>query len=424
MKLAVFLALLLILPLTQGLMIKGDSVIYANPGELNNPTNIVLNDEPLFIFDDSTNQLKAYFNLPPDQDPSKDLLEFQPLINITESNSSTGFIGNVNNFDNINGQSRFKETNINSGTSASAAFVAENDIGFTTAFGIGSSNFQFAGTPFPNSAAVFHQSPGEFNFANGFKVGWNWIANNQSGAPFNFFQSMSLSPEGNLDILGNITGDNLDLTGDIFVDNIITSTIDVDHLVSGGDFIGRFYNGESFFGLNFFGGNFFGVYDWLTPDIFLDFNGTELELDIINVSQNLVIPHGEMFVSDNLVTTVITSAGVYVDIETFVEGLTNTMIYNNSALFAELNGTYKLDYAITIVNSNNRNYKSSIAINGNATNKCVAARRLQSNDFGNMGSTCMLSLVEGDNVTLQIQNIGQTDNVIITDGNLNMMKIS
>lgn len=381
MKLYLLILLLLVVPLgTSSITIRGDSINYESLGDLDNINNFNLRGEPLFIFDTTTNQLKAFFNLPRDQSPASALPQFNPIIP-DSSNTTTGFIGNVDNFDNIDGFSRFRETNLNNGTSASSGFIGVNNLGFNISMGIASNNFQLGNVSIGNIGAIRLISPADMFFLNDFLTSWRWVTDANNGTGFSVPREvMSLSPEGNLSILGNFTADRLF-------------------------------------------GNFFGVYDWKTPDIFLDFNGTDLELDISAVSQNLIIPHGEMFVTENLNSTIITVAGVYVDIEVFDEGLTNNMTYNNSALIADLNGTYKLDYAITFIDSNNRNYKSTVGINGNATNKCVAARRLQSNDFGNIGSTCILSLVAGDNITLQIQNIGFTDNVIITDGNLNMMKL-
>lgn len=132
-----------------------------------------------------------------------------PVFNITNG-TSTLFIGDVDNIDNVNGQSRFRETNLNNGTAATSAFTVVNDLGHSTAFGIGSSNFEFAGVPFPNEAAIFHDGPGEFNIANGYDYGWDWRANqlNQSGN-FDFVESMQLSPRGNLNIDGNYSGDNI-----------------------------------------------------------------------------------------------------------------------------------------------------------------------------------------------------------------------
>ncbi len=140
-------------------------------------------------------------------------------------NTSTSLLGDVNNFDNINAQSRFRETNINNGTSASAAFVAVNDIGFTTAMGIGSSNFAFGGLDLNNFGTVFHNAPAGFNFANGFFEGWSWIANvNNNATSFNFTTAMDLRPEGNLEIAGNFTGDQF--YGEMFVEgNVVVTPI-------------------------------------------------------------------------------------------------------------------------------------------------------------------------------------------------------
>lgn len=129
---------------------------------------------------------------------------------IIPDNKTTIFLGDVNNIDNIDEQSRFSETNINNGTSASAGFTAINDVGNNVAFGIGSSQFTFASINFSNDGAIFLISPGKFNFANSFYSQWNWRANlDNSSSTFNFTESMQLSPGGNLNIAGNFTGDQI-----------------------------------------------------------------------------------------------------------------------------------------------------------------------------------------------------------------------
>ncbi len=186
-----------------GTTLRGDVLTYDGLGVLDNIGVISLQNESLFIIDSETGFLKAYFNLPAGEIPSFIQSENQSFF----SNTTTGFLGDVNNFDDINAQSRFKEKNLNNGSAASAAFVAENDVNFTTAFGIGSSNFAFGNTSFNNEGAIFHNAPSKFNYANGDFFGWNWRAN-QGGFQnsTDFVESMQLSPGGNLNIDGNFTG--------------------------------------------------------------------------------------------------------------------------------------------------------------------------------------------------------------------------
>lgn len=189
-----------------GATLRGNSISYESPGQIEGLANISLRNTPLVIADSVTGGLIAVFNAP--SNFTAEIVSQMEVGNTTFffPNTSTSLLGDVNNFDDINAQSRFRETNINNGTSASAAFVAVNDVGFTTAMGIGSSNFAFGGLELNNFGTIFHLSPAGFNFANGFFEGWNWIANlDDTNSSFNFSTAMQLSPGGNLNISGNLT---------------------------------------------------------------------------------------------------------------------------------------------------------------------------------------------------------------------------
>lgn len=173
--------------------------VYEN---ITNVSFIEVSNKTLIFFDTLGSRTVALFNAGPGEIEST-----AAAIGIMGGfERSSGFIGDVDNFDDVNAQSRFRETNLNNGTSASAAFVTRNDLGFTTAFGIGSSNFQFSGESFNSEGVVFHNAPTRFNYANGGFFGWNWIANNGNSTNFNFTETMQLSPGGNLNLLGNFTG--------------------------------------------------------------------------------------------------------------------------------------------------------------------------------------------------------------------------
>ncbi len=171
-------------------------------------------DRPLMITDSINNRIIAIFN--GNDSFNLEQAEIQAT-QIGFNSSVTTFLGDVDNIDDVNGQSRFRETNINNGSGASAAFVAVNDVGFSTAFGIGSSNFLFAGEPFFNNAAIFHRSPADFNTAHAFNYDWKWLANElNTTANFSFIESMKLTGSGNIDINGNYSGQTIKL--DLFED--------------------------------------------------------------------------------------------------------------------------------------------------------------------------------------------------------------
>jgi len=183
-----------------GTTLRGNELTYDGLGILDNLQNITLNNNTLLIID-SIEGVKAFFNVPKGQ--ALDITS-QEMIDIAESNTTSGFRGDVINIDNTDNQSRFIEINLNNGTNASAGFVAQNNEGHQVTFGIGSGNFSFGGVDFFNEGAILNRGPEKFNFANVLVKGWDWRSN-VSGT---FIESMQLDGLGNLNILGNFSVNN------------------------------------------------------------------------------------------------------------------------------------------------------------------------------------------------------------------------
>lgn len=191
-----------------GATLRGNTFTYADSGTLDKPNNITLQDAPLFIIDQENGFLKAYFNLPEGEFAIPNLVNVD-FPNTFFSNTSTGFLGDVDNFDNRNGFSRFREINLNNGTNAAAGFLGVNNIGRTISLGIGSSNFQFLNLSLPNLGALRLNSPSVMVFANQFFNGWLWVTDLNNGTNFTApFVAMDLEPTGNLSIGGNFTVNN------------------------------------------------------------------------------------------------------------------------------------------------------------------------------------------------------------------------
>ncbi len=188
-----------------GITLRGNSLSYPGLGILDNTQNITVQNESLFIIDEKSGFLKAYFNLPDGASAIPNLIESQ-FPDSFFSNTSTGFLGDVDNFDSRNGFSRFKETNLNNGSDASSGFIGVNDIGRAISMGIGSSNFEFIDRSFPSLGALRLNSPSPMVFANDFFNGWLWVTDLNNGTNFSApFTSMQLRPGGNLSIKGNFT---------------------------------------------------------------------------------------------------------------------------------------------------------------------------------------------------------------------------
>lgn len=189
-----------------GTTLRGDTLSYDGPGRLNNIDTIDLQNNALLIRDSSSNTILALFNA----DPLLPIITAQSMVlNGTFPNTTISFLGDVNNIDDINGFSRFSETNLNNGSGASAGFNGVNDLGFVVNFGIGSSNFMIGNESLPNQGAIASFSPTGFDFVNSLTGDWRWRNNPSGNLSVPIRETvMTLSNFGNLDIAGNFTGLN------------------------------------------------------------------------------------------------------------------------------------------------------------------------------------------------------------------------
>ena len=94
------------------------------------------------------------------------------------NSSDTIFTGEVQNIDDINGISRFSETNINNGSLSIAAFSATNDVGDIMWMGISGSNFNVSVDENQSRiGALFLDSPMQMYYMIGFDQGYVWRNN-------------------------------------------------------------------------------------------------------------------------------------------------------------------------------------------------------------------------------------------------------
>lgn len=132
-------------------------------------------------------------------------------------------IAGINITDNVfnlvedrNSSSRFTLQNLNSGSNATTAISALNDVNGSMFIGIGSSNFQTGGISHPNITALFSRSRGDMGFANFFNQAFIWLINLQDDDdPANLVEVMRLDETG-LNVSGNITSANVFLPQYIF----------------------------------------------------------------------------------------------------------------------------------------------------------------------------------------------------------------
>ncbi len=186
--------------------LRGNTLTYSDQGELENIKNLTVLNTSLFLFDETTQTISAIFNAKPGEIPAQAGSMAAGNGTFFFPNTSVGFLGDVDNIDNTNGFSRFRERNINNGSNASAGFIGVNNIGHFLAMGIGSSNFQFMNLSLPNIGVIRLVAPSDMFFVNNFHQGFFWIANSQNESSLSDpTVLMNLDQDGNLDIMGNVS---------------------------------------------------------------------------------------------------------------------------------------------------------------------------------------------------------------------------
>lgn len=190
-----------------------DRGITFDQGILIDVQEINLTGDPLIISDSTNNKVIAIFNDGVNEIEQIALKQSGALFGGT----ATSFFGDVNNFDNTNAFSRFKEVNLNAGSNASAGFIGINNINHSLSFGIGSSNFEFMNLSLNNIGAIRLRSPADMFFINDFISGWFWVSDQNDTTGFTDPRAvMDLDANGNLNILGNFTGNQLYAEGSFF----------------------------------------------------------------------------------------------------------------------------------------------------------------------------------------------------------------
>lgn len=185
-----------------------DSFIDLDSGEIRGVDFITITENPLAIIDGGQNMVRAIFS-----SSNQSVFQLAQTMNepdLISPNTSIAFFGDVSNFDNVNGASRFREFNLNNGSGATAGFTAVNDLGNTATFGLTSSGFFQGPKKVANAGSIVLDSPSSFNYVNFFFTGWTWKVDDNNSTSFRSVHAKAdLSPEGNFNITGNFTGNQL-----------------------------------------------------------------------------------------------------------------------------------------------------------------------------------------------------------------------
>lgn len=147
----------------------------------------------------------------------------------------------------------------------------------------------------------------------------------------------------------------------------------------------------------------------------------------VTIAGDLTYPkyYGEMYIYDNAVATSFTSANIYYNItQGITQGLLDGFTYSSGILTVPKTGVYRCGSSISFSGTASNEYHSAIGVNGIRSTKCHNSRVIGTGgDVGNVGVSCLLSLTNGDEITIMVENIDTASDPTIKDANLNCILI-
>lgn len=142
--------------------------------------------------------------------------------------------------------------------------------------------------------------------------------------------------------------------------------------------------------------------------------------------------YGEIFITNNTISITPASAEVFFNITTTTTpGLPvqagksqNVFINVTGVMDVQVPGNYKATWSISFQDGNNVDWAGGIGVGGVVQDNCRARRKLGASDTGNFGSSCILTLGPGDEITAMMANLDNTATVIVQEGGFNLIRLS
>lgn len=136
------------------------------------------------------------------------------------------------------------------------------------------------------------------------------------------------------------------------------------------------------------------------------------------------LAYGEMFIENNTVTTTITTQGIFTNITNGAKvGVLKQFTYSDGKLTAQVPGLYETDYSLSFEDGNNIEFETAIGINSLNQTNCHTSRKLTvGGDLGNVATSCFIRLVSNDVVTFMVRNVVGTNDLIVEEANLNLIR--
>lgn len=136
-----------------------------------------------------------------------------------------------------------------------------------------------------------------------------------------------------------------------------------------------------------------------------------------------ITPYGEMHQQNNAIETVINTLNVWEKVLNYSVGLLNGVSFLTSTLVPAKAGVYAVNISISATCGENRPFELAVFVNGIEDPKLHADRLFEKDKSGNISITGLRSLAIDDILEIQIRNTQDTENLLVSTSNVNIIGI-
>ena len=126
---------------------------------------------------------------------------------------------------------------------------------------------------------------------------------------------------------------------------------------------------------------------------------------------------------DGNITIDIETQDVHRNITGFDVSNLNGFMLQDDSLVAQVDGKYKVDYWLSTAGGVKKIYESCIAVNGEHQTPHAHRKQGAAGDIGSMSGGGIINLTAGDIVNLQIRNTEGTQNVVIFNAGMRLIRV-
>lgn len=137
-------------------------------------------------------------------------------------------------------------------------------------------------------------------------------------------------------------------------------------------------------------------------------------------TQTGLTPLGEMFQQANVVETTINTVNIWEQVINFSEGEISFVTFATNTFTIQTAGKYLCNAAITAnAVTSNQDFQFAFSINDAIQAKTTIPRNFTTSS-GNIGMTAMLTLAVDDEVKLEVRNVTNANNILVTHSDFNI----